>query len=532
MVADFSLWVQQQTYASLCPPEQTTHTTFFDKSVGVFQSILSLPVLLALGVALAPIEACRRSYIWIRSETSQGFARIAEDTSLWDTVNVANTHFAEDMNFGVSTAHYQYGGGSIHPTSQWNVPLYPKDPAMNPPQTLAQITRGGVDIWSDPEKVIRTLQEMHLNSFRLSVPETLWPDQNNTIDEAAYTHFRAILQQLKDNNIRVVLTCHHFSHPQEVENSGSFFNEANCDRFVTFCDHLYDHFGDLVDEWCTINEPGVFATSAFMRGVFPPCEFNFEKMGKMMIQMIKMHNRVYCSLKEKARRANRDVLIGFSHQQITFQAEHWWNPLTQAVSAIMTHIMSNAYIEFYRSGTFQIQIPFLLHMKYEDPHFAENNGYLDLIQLQCYTRPLIGTWPIDSVCYPHEVMTNMPFRMDPAAVYDALKYVHSVTGKSVDVTEFGMATHNPMLKKLYMQRALYAMYEATREGVPLVGIHAWALLGGNPEVYHEWDQDPVRQDFGICEYSSDGAFHPPREAGDALRDVVDRTRRTAERIAV
>jgi|GEM_PF-5827626 len=523
-------WWSEETYGCLCPPDQIANETTFEKAFGYVQSILTLPILLAVGVAIVPIEACRRTYTWITDEIPTGFAAVSENSALWDTVNLANARFSNETHFGIATSHYQYGGAEIYPDSQWNEPLYPAEPAVDPAQTLQELTRGGIDLLGSREqveRVINTLQEMELNSFRLSVPESLWPDQNNTINEPEYARFREILEQFKDAGIRVVLTCHHFSHPKEMENSGSFFNETNCDRFVDFCSHLYDHFGDVVDEWCTINEPGVFTTSAYMRGVFPPCEVNFEKMGRLMIQMIKMHNRAYCALNEKAGAAGRDVVVGFSHQQITFKAEHWWNPITQAVASIMTHIMSNAYLEFYRSGTFHIQIPFLLNMKYEDPEFAANNGYLDVIQLQCYTRPLITTWPIDSGCYPHEIMTNMPYRMDPAALYEGMKHVYEVTNKEIDITEFGMATHDPRLKRLYMQRALYAMYEANREGVPLSGVHAWSFLGGDARYYHEWDQDPVLQDFGICEPTEKGDHYPLRPAAEALRDVVQRTRAVA-----
>lgn len=124
----------------------------------------------------------------------------------------------------------------------------------------------------------------------------------------------------------------------------------------------------------------------------------------------------------------------------------------------------------------------------------------------------------------------MPFRMDPAALYDALKYVYSVTKKPVNVTEFGMATQNETMRELFMQRALYAMYEATREGVPLRGIHAWALFGGNVDVYHEWDQDPVHQDFGICTYTEEGEAHQLRPAAVALRGVIDRSSHVAAEV--
>lgn len=453
------------------------------------------------------------------------FDEVAADSTLWDHIDTSKTVFDPSVRIGTAISHYQTGGSVIYPDSQWNTSAIPLESSVTPPQSLAELTRGGIDIWDNPDKVINTLHALHMNAFRLSAPEYLWPREDGSIDNKAYAKFRGILERLKEEGISVQLTCHHFSHPKTFESSGGFFSDENCDLFVTFCEHLYDAYGDLVDEWCTINEPTVYATGAYLRGVFPPCERNFEKLGQLLIQLIKTHNKTYVSLCKKAEDAGREIVIGFSHQQITFEAEHWWNPLTQVVSSVMTHIMSDAFLEFYRKGSFTIYVPGLLNMSYHDPEFAENNGYLTSIFLQCYARPLIGTFPIDTTHHRHEWMTNMPYRFDPAALYAAIKKVYAITGKPISVTEFGTATHNERLRSLYFERALYAIYAATQKGIPIRSIYAWTLVAGDKRAYHEWDQDPVLQDFGLTKYTEHGETFEIRDAARVIQRVIDRSHR-------
>src|SRR5207245_1540588 len=60
-------------------------------------------------------------------------------------------------------------------------------------------------------------------------------------------------------------------------------------------------FGDLVDVWCTINEPVVILVSGFINvpgvgGNFPPGVFNFAAVVRAIPQLVAAHARAYDAL--------------------------------------------------------------------------------------------------------------------------------------------------------------------------------------------------------------------------------------------
>lgn len=516
---------------TLSPLEQTAPIPTYKKVLLVAKKIFASLFLLGSSFFVLPWEASRRALSIFTQKKPQGFQAIAKDSRLWATDHqiknflTKGSPFSRRILFGVSTSHYQYGGNEKHPLSQWNQPIYPKDTATDTAEkTLAELTKGGISLWNDPGKLLKAIKDIGLQSIRLSIPEELWPDEKGLFSEEAIQTFKERLQLLRENDITILLTLHHFSHPLSFEKQGSFFEEASLSRFYQFAERMYEEFHPYVHEWCTLNEPAVYAVSAYFRGVFPPCEKNFKKMGLLMIQMIKAHNHLYCLFKRKAKDMNTTApVIGFSHEVIHFKPYSWWNPLTRIVCYILTHIFSQAYLEFYHSGKFSLQVPFLLNMHYEDPDFIKNQGYLDVIQLQCYTRPLIGMIGsppfLESIAYPHEKMTNFPFREDPASLYEALKTVYEVTKKPVSITEFGCSTNKENQRNRFLLRALRAIQAAIDEDIPVTSVHAWSLWGGNSRAYNEWNESPTRQDFGLYKFEQNGSL-TLRQAGKTFRQVI------------
>lgn len=500
-----STW-RHALFQTLSPLESGVDHGLIETVSAVAGKILFLPVAM-VGTVIE--SACILLDRWITPKA--GFSAIAQDSTLWETARVDDINLTSIKRFGVATSHYQYGGAAIYPDSIWNTETVPHEGK----KTLAELTQGGIDIYEDIDKVIATLQSAGMNTFRCSVPETLWPNEDRSI--SGLHAFKGKLQALKDAGISVTLTLHHFSHPKHFEDKGGFFNEENRADFARWAGILAQELGDVVDEWCTINEPAVFAVSSYFRGVFPPCEINYEKMADLMVGLIKTHNASYSAIK----RARPDACVGFSHQMIRFESYSDLNPITQGVAHQMTHLFSTALLRFYETGTFDISIPCILKRTYTDPLFPEHR-FLDVMQLQCYTRPLIGMFTeggiVDSTHYPHESMTKMPFREDPAAIYCALKEVSRATGKPVSITEMGISTDDEAQRKRYFQRAMYAVSEAIKEGVEVPSLHVWAFHGsGHVGAYHEWNEDPDEQNFGVFRYS---ATHEPHEKTPAADELM------------
>ena len=110
----------------------------------------------------------------------------------------------------------------------------------------------------------------------------------HTVDEDAIAHYRALLEALVARGIRPMITVHHFSNPVWVDdprdpmcaNGPSDTNLCGFGHPISgplvvaalaeFATLLGQRFGDLVDDWGTVNEPVNYLLASQGLGLFPP----------------------------------------------------------------------------------------------------------------------------------------------------------------------------------------------------------------------------------------------------------------------
>jgi beta-glucosidase len=67
-----------------------------------------------------------------------------------------------------------------------------------------------------------------------------------------------------------MVTLHHFTHPSWFEAIGGWTSEVAVETWLRLVRFVVSRLDDLVTDWCTINEPNVFATGGHLFGEFPP----------------------------------------------------------------------------------------------------------------------------------------------------------------------------------------------------------------------------------------------------------------------
>jgi len=155
----------------------------------------------------------------------------------------------------------------------------------------------------------------------------------------------------------------------------------------------------------------------------------------------------------------------------------------------------------------------------------------DFIGVQFYTRPIISL--IGSVAqHAGESMTQMPFREDPAGVYEAIVDTYKATNTPVIVTENGISTHSDEQRNRYMQRALYSLKIAEQDLPPgaVQGYYQWSLVDNL-----EWDLGMEPQAFGAFEAikTLEGykMADKPKPGMTTYQKVLEAWHRVHERIA-
>ena len=94
--------------------------------------------------------------------------------------------------------------------------------------------------------------------------------EEGRIQSAEIDHYRSVLSTLRELGIEPWVTLHHFTLPLWFARRGGFTRVENVAAFGRFVEQVARGVGDLVDHWCTINEPTIHAEMGYRFGYFPP----------------------------------------------------------------------------------------------------------------------------------------------------------------------------------------------------------------------------------------------------------------------
>jgi beta-glucosidase len=185
------------------------------------------------------------------------------------------------FRFGVATAATQIEETNMR-TDWW---------AWTAPEAMGGLGRGtyvgdAVRGYQNAEADLALVEAMNLDSYRFSIEWARIEPERDVIDMEAVQHYRDLLVALRARGIRPMVTVHHFSNPLWVDDPR--IDPTTCtptaaqlcgwghsgEEIVAEIEEhaalLAEYYGDLVDEWGTINEPVNYLFAAYGAGQFPP----------------------------------------------------------------------------------------------------------------------------------------------------------------------------------------------------------------------------------------------------------------------
>ncbi|MGE6345815.1 glycoside hydrolase family 1 protein [Bacillus mycoides] len=160
-----------------------------------------------------------------------------------------NSTFKKDFLWGASTSAYQVEGA------------YNADGKGLSVQDVKVIPEGTSDftVCSDHyhhfKEDVKLFSELGLKVYRFSIAWTrILPNGTGEVNEKGITFYSNLIDELLKHDIVPLITMYHFDLPYELEKKGGWSNRATIDAFVTYCEILFERFGDRVKNWLTINE--------------------------------------------------------------------------------------------------------------------------------------------------------------------------------------------------------------------------------------------------------------------------------------
>jgi beta-glucosidase len=429
---------------------------------------------------------------------------------------------------------------------------------------VSDATRGYTKWMED----VGLVKELGVDSYRFSIEWARIEPMRDVIDEAAIAHYRMELETLRGMGIRPLVTVHHFSNPvwtadPRDEPCVNGVSDTNLCGFghptggPQIVEEMGEHaallaqrFGDIVDEWGTVNEPVIWTIVAYGIGLFPPGKVTLGNINDVLIPALRdylsaqaaMYHAIKANDVTDADGDGVAAAVGFSQSVADWQPARGNRPSTNpadiAARERLVYLLHYAYVDAAVNGMFDSD----LDGTPDEPH-PEWAGTIDWLGLQYYFRAgvsgdaglLAGVKPcfggIDlGACLPAPDPSYCIPIMGYEGWHDGIATV--IRGFAARypqlplvITEAGIASTSGTRRAENIVRILEAVTRVRDEGVDIRGYYHWSLTDN-----FEWAEG-FGPRFGLYGVDYSTYVRTPTEGAEVFKDIVGARTVTAEQRA-
>jgi beta-glucosidase len=466
------------------------------------------------------------------------------------------------FRFGVATAATQIE--DMNTATDWYL--------WTSPTGLAKGTFVGdaVKGYSDVDTDVGLVAQLGVDSYRFSIEWARIEPVKGQIDEAAIAHYRAELESLHAMGIRPLVTLHHFSNPVWVDdprdnactngptdaNLCGFGSAGGPQIIQAMADHaalVAQRFGDLVDEWGTVNEPMNYLLASYGIGNFPPGQITITDISKfvnVVRDYISGSAAMYHAIKANDTvDADGDGIaasVGMSLSVADWEPTRYNAPSSEPDDITardrLVYLFHYVFADSITKGTFDSNLDGT-----PDEQHPEWANTLDWLGLQYYFRagvsadrpllpdpvsltPCFGGFD-DGACLPAPdpsyCVPRMGYEGWDDGIHDVLhQFSDRYPGLPLVVTEAGISTDTGRRRAENIVRILEAIARARDEGVDVRGYYHWSLTDN-----FEWAEG-FGPHFGL--YSVDYASYArtPSEGADVYGAIAHAREITSDQRAM
>jgi len=414
--------------------------------------------------------------------------------------------FPAEFVFGSATAAHQVEGNNCH-NDWWAHERLPGTNAKEPSGVACDHYRR----YAEDFGLLRALGQ---RAHRLSLEWSRIEPEEGEIQAAEIDHYRRVLGRLRELGIEPWVTLHHFTLPRWFVAQGAFTQARNVERFRRFVERAAAAYGDLVQRWCTINEPTIHAELGYRWGEFPPRQRDAAVAVEVLCNLFRAHVAAAEALRERARLRPQ---VGMT---LALQAIEPCRPESQADCELASRRdaeTNGVSLEALRTGVF----------RYPERAAVEISGLREASQfvgVQYYTRMRYdvrtgGVAPLD----PARPRTQMGWEVYPEGFGPLLRRA-AATGLPVYVTENGIACDDDRLRVRFIADHLAVVDEVRRAGADVRGYFYWSAMDN-----FEWNEG-FRPKFGLIAVDRTTLTRAPRPSAYFFGEIADTHRLTREMV--
>jgi beta-glucosidase/6-phospho-beta-glucosidase/beta-galactosidase len=457
------------------------------------------------------------------------------------------------FRFGVATAATQIE--DANPTTDWYLWTQPVAAGgLGHGSFVGDAVRG----YSQAIDDLALVRALGVDSYRFSIEWARIEPTKDHIDEAAIAHYRDELIALRAMGLQPLVTLHHFSNPVWIAdprgdscsagpsdtNLCGLGSHGGVEIIAQMAEHaalIAQRFGDLVDEWGTLNEPVNYLLAAYGIGSYPPGRVTIAQIASGFVPVVRDYLAAHAAMYQ-AIKANDTVdadgdgvaaSVGLSLSVADWQASRHNLPSTEpddlAARDRLIYLFHYLVVDSVLHGTFDPDFDGLA----DEPH-PEWANTLDWLGVQYYFRsgvtgasaliPLANLTPcfggFDSgACLPAPdpsyCVPRMGYEGWTDGIHDILVAFHARYPElPLVVSEAGIATDVGPRRAENIVRVLEAIARARDEGVDVRGYYHWSLTDN-----FEWTEG-FGPHFGLYAVDATSYARRPTEGADVLAAIA------------
>ncbi|MBL0212813.1 MAG: glycoside hydrolase family 1 protein [Myxococcales bacterium] len=464
------------------------------------------------------------------------------------------------FRIGVASAATQVEDGNVH--TDWYLWTSPASSGGLEKSTfVGDAVRGYARSIED----VGLVHDLGVDSYRFSMEWARIEPVKDQIDEAALAHYRAQLEALRAAGIHPLVTVHHFSNPVWVADPraltcvggpsstnlcgfGSAGGPLIVEELRAHATLLGQRFGDLVDDWGTVNEPVNYLLAAYGLAVFPPGGFSLspDHFAAVLRDYIAAHVAIYDALKA-ADTVDADGDGVAASVGLSLSVGDWKpardnvasaDPVDVSARDRLVYLYHYLFVDAVRRGMYDANLDGTL----DEPH-PEWRGKLDWLGLQYYFRagvtgknPLLPAPLSFTPCFggldmgaclpalqPSYCVPTMGYEGWTDGIHDILVgYAERYPDLPLVVTEAGIATALGTRRAENIVRVLESVVRARDEGVDVRGYYHWSLTDN-----FEWAEG-FKPRFGLYTVDYTTYDRSPTEGAEVLRALATTRTVTSE----
>ncbi len=427
--------------------------------------------------------------------------------------------FPTDFLWGTATAAHQVEGNNSN-SDWWDWELRRGSPCKEPSGTA-------IDHYGRYPRDIAVLKGLGFNTYRFSVEWARIEPKDGFFDETQIEHYRKMVALCRKSKLIPMVTLNHFTLPQWVAERGGWLNERTPALFERYVRRVVEAFGDKVDWYCTINEPGVVAFGGYLGALgFPPGTRGLDNWNWSTQQLIKAHHLALAVIKQ----IRPSAMVGQTHAMQEWESNASGKSAMEYARKMGEDVFLKASkdddfigVQTYTRTRIELSTPVGLLAR-----AALAVGPLEkLLVSQMIRRQTLGD--IDSISSIRRYAaaeigepvrrTQMGYEFRPQAVAATVTRVAELLpGKPIVVTEHGVSTADDAERIEFITEGLKALHPLISAGIPLKGYIHWSAFDN-----FEWAEG-YRMEFGLIAVDRNTQERFPKPSAQFLGDIARRNR--------